>query len=411
MSTRAGRTTLQAYLRPEGTLVNPAIRRQSLSCNTSHLQHYANHHQEDMNIRTDVVLRGSNDIRERIACALCARTQSVTIDRYGYNTSRLALCCSGKWKEKRLFAKILLADPYPIPPRFRTPWEATPRASVPVRTINEQIDTEWNMTLRMLRLSGGRSVPAPMGRSLAARTIVWEEAAGTSLIRALKWSRWRISMARAGTEALLKAGRWLRRVHEASHQGVEVVEARDLIQTAIGLSQQKQKITGHYESVASKILETWLTGKGATDSFKVPLALTHGDFCLPNLLWKTGWKQLAVIDFELSGFRPTYYDLFALIADLRAMLLNPLIPKSVIDSWEQSFWQGYGPASKEVIAFVKTLALARVFYFHFSRLLTRRERKGLIGGINAQLYRTFLEARIITQRLDLPSYLAHSNHN
>ena len=218
-------------------------------------------------------------------------------------------------------------------------------------------------------------------------------------------------MANAGAEALLKAGSWLRCVHEASQQGMEVIEARDLIQTAIGLSRQQQRNSGHYESMALKILEDWLRERGTTNSFNVPRALTHGDFCLSNLLWKTEEKQLAVIDFELSGFRPIYYDLFALIADLRAMLLNPLIPKSVILSWEQSFWQGYGPTSTEVLAFVKALALARVFYYHFSRLLTRRERKGLIGGINAQLYRTFLEGRIITQRLDMPRDLAHSHHS
>ena len=150
---------------------------------------------------------------------------------------------------------------------------------------------------------------------------------------------------------------------------------------------------------------------GETGSFEVPVALTHGDFCLANLLWKATGKQLAVIDFELSGFRPVYYDLFALISDLRAMLLNPMIPKSVIQLWEESFWRGYGETSTEVTAFVKGLALARVFYYHFSRLLTRRERKGLIGGINAQLYRTFLEDRIITQRLDLPPDFVHSSCN
>lgn len=326
----------------------------------------------------------------------------MVVERYGYNTSKLAVCCSGAWKGKRLFAKILLADPYPVPPRFRAPWEAPSRNPVPVRAITEQIDAEWNMTLKMLRLSGGRSVPVPMGRSLSARTIVWEEAGGISLVRALKWSGWRSSMAKAGAEALLKAGNWLRGVHDASKEGMEVVAARDLIQTVIESSRQKQDDAGHYESVASKILEGWLTKKAAGDSFKVPVALTHGDFCLSNLLWNTVDKQLAVIDFELSGFRPTYYDLFALVADLRAMLLNPLIPKSVVHSWEESFWQGYGPAPTEVLEFVKALALARVFYYHFSRLLTRRERKGWIGGINAQLYRTFLESRVIAQRLDLP---------
>ncbi|HEX5413004.1 MAG TPA: phosphotransferase [Terriglobia bacterium] len=357
-------------------------------------------------------MRGPNDLRERIACALCARTQSVIIERYGYNTSKLAVCCSGKWKGKRLFAKILLADPYPIPPRFRAPWEsASSRTSVPVRAITEQIDAEWNMTLKMLRLSGGRSVPLPLGRSLAARTIVWEEAGGTSLVRALKWSGWRSSMAEAGAEALLKAGNWLRGVHDASQEGMEVVAARDLIETVIESSRQNQDDAGHYEGVASRILERWLTNGATNDSFKVPVALTHGDFCLSNLLWNTAERQLAVIDFELSGFRPIYYDLFALVADLRAMLLNPLIPKSVIHSWEQSFWQGYGSTPTDVLEFVKALALARVFYYHFSRLLTRRQRKGWIGGINAQLYRTFLEPRIITHRLDLPRDFAHSRRS
>lgn len=383
--------------------MNTVTKERSMRCGTSELQHRGPSQSDHMNFSGNMVVRGTDDIRERIACALRTATQAVTVERYGYNTSKLAVCCSGKWKGKKVFAKILLADPYPVPPRFRAPWDTSPRDPVPVRGITEQIDTEWDMTLKMLRFSGGRSVPVPLGRSLSARTIVWENAGGTPLITAVKWSRWRSSMAKAGDEALLKAGNWLRGVHEASRQGMQVIEARNLIQTAIGLSRRKGQNGGQYENMASKILEDGLAEMGETEAFKVPLGLTHGDFCLSNLLWKTSEKQLAVIDFELSALRPVYFDLFALVADLRAMLLNPMIPKSVVQSWERSFWQGYGPASKEVVAFTKTLALARVFYYHFSRLLTRRERKGLIGGINAQLYRTFLEDRIIAQRLDLPA--------
>lgn len=364
-----------------------------------------------MSIRADIELKGSKDIKERIACALRAKPTTITVDRYGYNTSGLAACCSGTWKGKRWFAKILLANPYPTPPRFRTPWEPTLHAAVPLRAITEQIDIEWNMTLMMLKLSKDRSVPVPLGRSLASRTIVWEEAGGTSLVRTLKWSRWKGSMARSGAEALFKSGVWLRKIHEASLQGTEVIQARRLIQAATASSQQDQSDASHYHSIASRILEAALTGMGDTDNFELPLALTHGDFCLSNLLWKGSGKQLAVIDFEFSGFRPIYYDLFALIADLRAMLLNPLIPKSVIQQWEESFWRGYGQILPHAVTFVNALALARVFYYHFPRLLTRRERKGWVGGINAQLYHTFLEGRVITQRLDLPSEFARSNHN
>lgn len=390
--------------------MNSVIKQRPSGYDTSYRSCHAGHRSAE-SIRTETALPGSIDLRERIACALRSKTQAVIVERYGYNTSKLAVCCSGKWNEKKLFAKILLADPYPIPPRFRAPWETPPRSSVPVRALTEQIDVEWNMTLTMLRLSGGRSVPLPLGRSVAARTIVWEEAGGTSLVRALRWSGWRSSMAKAGAEALSKAGNWLRGVHDASQDGMEIIAARDLIQTVIQSSREIQNEAGRYQSAASKILEDWLTNRAANDSFKVPVALTHGDFCLSNLLWNAAEKQLAVIDFELSGFRPIYYDLFALVADLRAMLLNPLIPKSVIHSWEQSFWDGYGPIPTQVLEFVKALALARVFYYHFSRLLTRRQRKGLIGGINAQLYRTFLEDRVITQRLDLPPDLVRSRRS
>jgi len=388
--------------------VNGVIKHPSACFGSSQAGSPSDWYVDKLEVRPDLALAGRNDIRERIACALSAKTKSVTVDRYGYNMSKLAACCTGKWEGKRLFAKILLADPYPIPPRFRTPWEAAPGTAVPVRTITGQIDTEWNMTLRMRRFSGGRSVPTPLGRSLAARTIVWEEAGGTCLIRALKWSRWKSSMARAGAEALFQAGAWLRRVHKASYHGMEIIEARDLIQTASGLSRQKQRDAWHYKTMASRILEASLMEIGEAGKFLGPVALTHGDFCLSNLLWETTGRRLAVIDFELSGFRPTYFDLFALIADLRSALLNPLIPKSVIQSWEQSFLQGYGPIPAQAMAFVKALALARVFYHHFPRLLTRRERKGWIGGINAQLYRTFLEGPVIAQRLDLPPDFALS---
>lgn len=354
-------------------------------------------------IRADLALRGRKDVRERIACALSASPSAVRVDRYTYSMSRLTARCSGEWADKRIFAKILLANPYPIPARFRAPWEAPHGAAIPVRGIREQLETEWNMTLQMRTLSGGRSVPAPLGRSLSARTIVWEEAGGTSLARALQGTRWKPSMAKAGARALFQAGTWLRSVHEASDRGTEmVIDVPNLIRIANGFAKHKEKDAWRYDRMASRILEALLLEMGGATTFTVPVALTHGDFCLSNLLWDDAGWRLAVIDFELASSRPVCHDLFALIADLRSKLLNPLIPKSIILSWEQAFWWGYGPTSAQLTSFVKALALARVFYHHLSRLLTRRERKGWIGGINARLYRTFLERAIVAQRLDLP---------
>ena len=369
------------------------------------------HRVDRLKIRADVVLDGKNDIRERIACALSAKTSAVAVDRYGYSRSRLTARCTGSWNGRRLFAKILLANPYPIPPRFTAPWEAPLDDAMPVRGASEQIETEWNMTLTMRTLSEGRSVPAPLGRSSSARTIVWEEAGGTSVLQALKWSRWQPSMAKAGARALFQAGTWLRNIHDASHQRMEVIDARDLVRTARGFTGQRESAVRHYERIASRILEASLQEMGGGGKFAVPVAFTHGDFCLSNLIWDNNGWRLGVVDFELSEYRPVYHDLFALIAVLRSKLLNPLIPKSVILSWEQSFWWGYGPTSPQVTTFVKGLASARVFYHHLARLLTRGEREGWIGGINARAYRTFLEGTIIAQRLDLPAAFVSSSHH
>lgn len=356
----------------------------------------------EVGITSYIRLNGAEDVKDRIACALAAKRSEITTGRYYYSPSKLSARCSGIWKGKRFFAKIVLADPYPIPARFSAPWEMSGSLPEPYRPIGEQIETEWDMTLKMRALSGGGCVPQPLGRSVAASTIVWEEAKGTPLFRSMKASRWNRSIATAGAKALYIAGKWLRNVHEASLQSTENIDMPALISLAKGIERQKEPDTSPYDCFVPKILEASLPEFGGVGTFSVPVAFTHGDFCLSNLMWDKTCGRLAVIDFELSDFRPISHDLFAMISNIRSRLLNPVIPKSVALSWEKSFWAGYGPVSKPVVAFVKALALARIFYHHFNRLSTRRQRRGWIAGMNGQLYRTFLKRTIITRRLDLP---------
>lgn len=363
------------------------------------------HYAARSEIRPDLILKGANDIRERIACALSVKTASISIERYGYSYSRLTARCVGESDGERFFAKILLANPYPIPQRFKTPWESRPSATVPVRSLHEQIEAEWNLTLKMQGYSGGECVPAPLGRSVPARTIVWERADGSSLARALKASRWKLSMSEAGSRALFQTGVWLRSVHQASRHGTESINVRHLIRISNDSARQKDKSAEPYKRIASKILELALLEIGEARTFEVPVAFTHGDLCLTNLLWDSMERQLAVVDYELSGFRPICHDLFAIVANLRSALLNPLIPKSVILAWEKSFWLGYGPISSEVSVYVSALALARVFYYHLSRFHSKQRRKGWIAGIRAQAYRTVLEPAVIAKRLSLSKFL------
>lgn len=342
----------------------------------------------------------SDDAKDRVACALSTGSNDLTIFRYGHSPSRLADRCTGEWKGRRFFAKILLADPYPIPDRFGAPWESSGASAEPARPVSEQIEVEWDMTHKMRALAGGECVPEPLGKSIPARTIVWEEARGVRLDRAARWSRWKRSFAAQGAHAMLQAGRWLRKVHDASHLGAEAVDTSVLINRASEFARENAPSISEYERAVPKILEAALPEIGSV--FLAPVAFTHGDFCLSNLISESANGRVAVIDFELCGVRPVYHDLFALLSELYSQFLNPLVPKTVIQSWERAFWEGYGPASMEIKAFARALALARIFYHDLYRLLTRRKRKGWIAGLNAQLYRMLLEPIVITRRLDLP---------
>lgn len=355
-----------------------------------------------LRVRSYVHLDGPDDVRERIACALSVKRSEISIGRYGYSPSRLAARCTGHWKGIRFFAKIILADPYPIPARFGVPWEVTGGMAMPERPLDEQIEAEWTLTHKMQALAEGHCVPVPLGKSVSARTIVWEEARGTPLVRLMPGSRWKSSVASFGLRALFKAGVWLRNIHERSRGGTETIDMHALINLAKGFERQPELGASPYDRLVPKILEIALPEIGHTGTFNVPVAFTHGDFCLSNLLWDNKAGHLSVIDFELSDYRPVTYDLFAVVSHLRSRFLNPVIPKQVVVSWEKSFWAGYGSVAKSVEAFVKALAIARIFYHHFHRLYTRGQRRGLIAGMNAQLYRTFLERMIITERLDLP---------
>ena len=202
---------------------------------------------------------------------------------------------------------------------------------------------------------------------------------------------------------LFQAGMWLRNIHEASRQSTMTLDMPTLVGKINEFAEKQEPKKGSpYRRVMLKILEESLREIGGTGTFSVPVAFTHGDFCPSNLIGESVGRRLSVIDFELCAFRSICHDLFAMVSELRSRLLNPVVPKTVILAWEKSFWEGYGPISPQIRAFVERLALARIFYHHFNRLLTRGQRRGWIAGVNAQLYRTFLERMVITRRLDLP---------
>ena len=110
----------------------------------------------------------------------------------------------------QLFAKIFLADPYPIPPRFATPgrnWQGTEN---PQRLVEEQVSAEWNMVQEMRSLVGTQNIPAPLGYSIEDRTLVFEAVNGLRMDAYVNWGlpgRRKIQSVEA---AMVQAGSWLR---------------------------------------------------------------------------------------------------------------------------------------------------------------------------------------------------------
>ena len=328
---------------------------------------------EDWSIKPDLAIKGRDDIRRRVARALETGIDSVTIDHFRYSPSKLSLRCTGTWDRKKFFAKILLTDPYPSPGRFWTPWGNCGVPTGPFRSVRDQIETEWNMTRAVHSLSGGECVPPVLGKSCVERTIVWEEVSGQRLDQALKRSCWIPERVKSGARAISRAGTWLRKIHDSSAQGTQAIDIVSVIHTLKTITQMRKKRNSQYFPVAIKILRNVISTTGK-DYFSVPVALTHGDFSLPNLIWEENNRRLSVIDFEFADFRPICHDLFTHTSLLLEQLLNPLIPKSVILAWEQSFWDGYGPVPSEIPAFVRALSLSRIFYHRLPRLLLRGER-------------------------------------
>jgi len=339
--------------------------------------------------------------RERIAFTLGVSPEAVKVERCTFRPSGSILYCLGSSMSTRFFAKVWLADLYHLEPRpLAGVGEAIPR-DTQVRSAEEQMKIEWNISNHLRALGGPAHVPAPISESYSARTIVWEQVDGMRLDRFVAWSRVTDPKAHATRTALLSAGAWLRKVHDSVPQGEEELDISGLLETIPNLARGAS--SSKYVRVAIRLLQRAAAMLGGTGKLLVPAGLTHGDFCLPNLMWDARLARLVVVDFEHFGYGNICHDLTAILFSLRGCFLNPLIAKRVVASSEESFWAGYGPMAREMFACIDALASSRIFYDLLPRLTTRRERRGWLGGVTASMYRTFLEDYVITRRLGIPA--------
>lgn len=343
--------------------------------------------------------RSLEDVRGRVASALNTSVGLVRIETQHLGHSGWVLRCTGKTDGVRFFAKILLADPYPVPPRFATPWEELASPEKRERPVEEQIAVEWRMAGEMRSLVGGECIPSPLGCSLDNRTLVFEEVHGTRLDHFVNWAYPTGQKLRSMVTAIYRAGEWLRGVHDLSAQGCETIELVEITESLHALIRKKALEGTRYGEWALKAVELLVRNLGPRASFHMPVALNHGDFSLPNLIWDSNCQHLWVVDFELAARKAILHDLCTMMFDLRKPLLYPFTPQNTVQLCERAFWAGYGAIAEDLFLCVNALATARLFYYSFPRISTLRERRGWKGWLKGTLYKglfqRFMSARIL----------------
>ncbi len=350
------------------------------------------------------------DLRSRVASALNISPALVNIEGHCIRYMGLFLQCWGTAAGARVFAKVFLVDRYPTPPRFATPAEELATPENPNRPVEAQIEIESNKFRQMRALMGSQNIPALLGCSLYHRILVYEEVNGLrvdSLVknRLVNWLRVRDRNRKPVETALREAGAWLRTLHDSTSEGFESIEAGKVIEDLRALLRKNQMETSPYAAIALKALEFTPLGHPAEACVRVPVALNHGDFTLPNLLWNDDHRHLWVIDFELSAARPILHDLCTMIFDLRKRLLHPLTSPPAIERFEKAFWKGYGAIPENLLAFTNALATTRLFYHTLPKLRDWQAQRGLWAGIKASLYNRVFEPALVRHLLTLLSDL------
>jgi len=339
------------------------------------------------------------DLQDRVASALDISPVLVTVERYETGASGWILFCGGVAAGRRFFAKVFLVDPYPMPPRFATPAEELAVPELPKRPVAAHIVAERNMVQKMRALAGTRNVPVVLGYSVGSRTLVFEEVGGLRMDRFVNWAWPNEHKMRSVQTAMFQAGAWLRTLHDSSLQGYETVDLAGTVAALRELADRRKLDGTPYGERAHDVLESAVDKLRPQTCLRVPVALNHGDFSLPNLIWDDVREQLWVVDFELSSYRPILHDLCTMLFTLWHPLLRPLTLARVVQLLEGPFWQGYGPVPEDIRTLANGLACARLFYHSLPRVSTLRERHGWKGAVKATLYKSLFQRYMIARVL------------
>jgi hypothetical protein len=333
-----------------------------------------------------------------VAVALKVRADEVELDARSIRGGPRSIRCCGTTTKQHFFAKILLADPYPV--TVVVPWKEAFRAEPESRTAEDQVEIESGTAQQLRLLLAETSIPLLLGKSREAKTVVWEQVKARSVVDLVKGSRWLDAKGHTCTAVLLQAGTWLRQVHDKTACGTETLDVRamaDAIRQVMA-QQEGSPFVEHAETVLKSGLQNI-----QASTLTVPAVLSHGDFTLANLMWDARAGKLWVIDFENPTHAGIWQDLATMVFSLRRQLLNPLVPHDTISAMERAFWTGYGAISRDLLVFIHTLVGSQILFYYPNRLSTRRERHGWFAGVGGSLYRSFLLPGMLSRCLEGPT--------
>jgi len=339
-------------------------------------------------LRVDV--KDSNvDLRCRLAAALNVTENEVELEQSASDTRSVR--CSGRVLRREFFAKVLLADPYPL--NVVVPWKEAFSSSPEWRAAKEQIEFEWNRTLELRRTLIPSSIAQPLGRSLETTTLAWEKINGVPVLSLLLRGR---VLDRSGmtAAAMFHAGAWLRTLHQKTAYDSELLDAKEILTFVLRVIQSQKPST--YVQQARAIVQEAIAKLGAS-RISSAIALNHGDFTLANLMWDEHTEQISVVDFENAMPNGIWQDLSTMALSLRKQLLNPLVSGNQIREMEKAFWAGYGEVSPDLLSFVYALAISRILVYYPNRVASRGERHGWIGAVTGSLYRSFLQGSMVSR--------------
>jgi hypothetical protein len=344
----------------------------------------------------------TEDLPQRIASALGASAGAIRIDRVEKRKDGSPIIYVwGTSQNVSFFAKVFPASEYSVAPRMKTPWELFTVVNESPRSGAAQVAIEWKRANELQALGGAANVPIPLGKSEAARTIVWEKVDGIRIDQLVtRWSS-RKDQERSASEALLQAGAWLRRIHNSAVRTQQSVDIAQVFDTLREWTIRSRCTWDADHRLALRLLSAAQESIGGNGKVLSPVTLTHGDFALPNMMWNQKHGRVVMLDFEHSDYRNSWQDLATLLSSFRSKLLNPFIPKRLIQGLEEAFWAGYGTISREAKCIIQAVALSRVFYHHLPRMETRRQRRGWLRGAVANFYLASVKNRVLERRLGI----------